>query len=514
MASTSPHIIEGRDFINGQCKPGYEPYTYPHPLTGLPPQPQSLNCPGTPTVAPTIILQPLGRTIAPGQSMTLSVSATGSSPLQYQWKKNGINIAGAALSSYTISSTTTSDAGNYTCTVSNTAGSATSNVATITIAQDLVAPLVTITTPTNTIYTASAVPIKINLNEAGVCQYSLSAGASNISLVANPQNTEFTGTTVALANANYVLNAYCSDLAGNKNNSVKTNFTVTVSSTGGGGGGGSGSSGSSSNDGSVSPRTYSLSLEQLRQAIRNYYRVGDKVRFQMLDTVLSTLQNHSVQIKSIENEQVTILVQSTPQTATLYSGESRKFEITGDNYYDISVKAHSISANSANISILSIHEPTVAVSSADSTIKESQNAVDIKINGTSPTYAEPIPDVKTPDKSFNWAMVVAVFILIVVAIVISSQKIKLPSSPDSSNQNTNSFLITQITPSQSLTTTSENKPLQNQIDTAASNSITLYLRQQLAAGYSASQLVDTCAEKGWRKEIIEQAIASLTKNSV
>ena len=33
------HIIEGRDYFNGTAKPGYTPYTYPHPLRGETPAP-------------------------------------------------------------------------------------------------------------------------------------------------------------------------------------------------------------------------------------------------------------------------------------------------------------------------------------------------------------------------------------------------------------------------------------------------------------------------------------------
>jgi hypothetical protein len=33
-------LIEGRDFINDTPKPGYTPYTYPHPLTISLPPPQ------------------------------------------------------------------------------------------------------------------------------------------------------------------------------------------------------------------------------------------------------------------------------------------------------------------------------------------------------------------------------------------------------------------------------------------------------------------------------------------
>ena len=32
LASSEPSIEEGRDFFNGTPKPGYTPYTYPHPL--------------------------------------------------------------------------------------------------------------------------------------------------------------------------------------------------------------------------------------------------------------------------------------------------------------------------------------------------------------------------------------------------------------------------------------------------------------------------------------------------
>jgi hypothetical protein len=60
--------------------------------------------------------------------------ATGTSPLTYQWQKNGTAISGAASSSYTTPATTSSDNGaQFTVTVSNSAGSATSNAATLTV---------------------------------------------------------------------------------------------------------------------------------------------------------------------------------------------------------------------------------------------------------------------------------------------------------------------------------------------------------------------------------------------
>ena len=85
-------------------------------------------------VGPSITTQPAGQTVTAGQSATFSVTATGSAPLTYQWKKNRAAIAGANSSSYTTPSTTSSDNGaQFSAVVSNSAGSVTSSVATLTV---------------------------------------------------------------------------------------------------------------------------------------------------------------------------------------------------------------------------------------------------------------------------------------------------------------------------------------------------------------------------------------------
>ena len=48
---------------------------------------------------PAITSQPQNRTVDPGVSATFSVSASGSAPLSYQWRRNGANISGATGSS-------------------------------------------------------------------------------------------------------------------------------------------------------------------------------------------------------------------------------------------------------------------------------------------------------------------------------------------------------------------------------------------------------------------------------
>lgn len=85
--------------------------------------------------APFISVQPTSLTVLAGRTVSFSISATGIPPPTYQWQKNGINILGVAIATYTIASPLDSDAGNYTCLVTNNAGSVTSAAAILTVLQ-------------------------------------------------------------------------------------------------------------------------------------------------------------------------------------------------------------------------------------------------------------------------------------------------------------------------------------------------------------------------------------------
>src|SRR6266850_203109 len=98
----------------------------------------------TTAVAPSITAQPVSQTVTAGQTASFSVTATGTAPLAYQWKKNSVAISGATSSSYTTPATAISDNGaQFTVAVSNTAGSATSSAATLTVSTAAVAPSIT-----------------------------------------------------------------------------------------------------------------------------------------------------------------------------------------------------------------------------------------------------------------------------------------------------------------------------------------------------------------------------------
>jgi uncharacterized protein (TIGR02145 family) len=85
-------------------------------------------------LAPCITTQPQSQTVVAGQSVTFSVTATGTAPLLYQWYKDSTAISGATSSSCTLSNIQTTGAGKYTVTVSNIAlPNATSNGAVLTV---------------------------------------------------------------------------------------------------------------------------------------------------------------------------------------------------------------------------------------------------------------------------------------------------------------------------------------------------------------------------------------------
>lgn len=85
-------------------------------------------------VPPSITTQPVSQTVTAGQTASFSITATGTSPLTYQWGKNGAAISGATSASYTTPLTVTTDNGaQFTVVVSNSAGSVTSSAATLTV---------------------------------------------------------------------------------------------------------------------------------------------------------------------------------------------------------------------------------------------------------------------------------------------------------------------------------------------------------------------------------------------
>jgi len=86
-----------------------------------------------PVIAIEISLHPVSQTAYIQENLTLNVSATGSGTLSYQWRKNGVLLAGKNQSYLNFESLSLNDSAQYDAIISNEAGSVTSKAATLTV---------------------------------------------------------------------------------------------------------------------------------------------------------------------------------------------------------------------------------------------------------------------------------------------------------------------------------------------------------------------------------------------
>lgn len=191
-------------------------------------------------VAPTITSQPTSMTVTAGGNAVFTVTAAGSTPLGYQWSRNGVALLGANASQL-AHATTADDAGSpasFTVVITNGAGSVTSAPATLTVNSDGGAG----TGGTG----GSGVPPTGNLiwtlcaYEGSVCvlpalgDYAVIYGVSSTSTTQSLQRNFTNVTSIACTN----------DVFGDPARGfVKRCYYGTVDTTGGGPGSGEGSSG-------------------------------------------------------------------------------------------------------------------------------------------------------------------------------------------------------------------------------------------------------------------------------
>lgn len=88
---------------------------------------------GTNGIAPAISSAPASRWADRGGNLAFRVTATGTTPLKYQWRLNNLAIPNATNGTLTLTSLQTSNAGNYTVIITNGFGGITSSVAVLTV---------------------------------------------------------------------------------------------------------------------------------------------------------------------------------------------------------------------------------------------------------------------------------------------------------------------------------------------------------------------------------------------
>lgn len=94
---------------------------------------------GVTALPPQITAEPISQTLYAGRTATFGVTVIGSAPLSYQWLKNGAplgdggNISGTVTATLTISNVSVNDQASYDCVINNSAGTATSTAASLSV---------------------------------------------------------------------------------------------------------------------------------------------------------------------------------------------------------------------------------------------------------------------------------------------------------------------------------------------------------------------------------------------
>jgi O-glycosyl hydrolase len=171
-------------------------------------------------VAPSITTQPLSQTVTAGQTATFSVVAGGTAPLSYQWQKNGTNISGATSASYTTPATTTANNGStFQVVVTNSAGTATSNAATLTVNAAAVMPAITTQPLSETVTAGQAATFSVVASGTAPLNYQWQENGTNIG---GATSASYTTPATATTNSGSTFQVVVSNSAGSVTSNAAT----------------------------------------------------------------------------------------------------------------------------------------------------------------------------------------------------------------------------------------------------------------------------------------------------
>src|SRR5665213_1991960 len=156
----------------------------------------------TPGFAPAMTMQPANLTVISGSNAIFSAMVTGTTNLVYQWRNNGVNLAGGAGISgatsnvLTLAAVTSGSAGNYTLFVTNFFGVVTSSVASLTV---LSPPAITSSSLPNRIIQCGSNSVAFAVTVSGTPPLTYQWSLDGLP-AASATNTSFSLTNLSLPN--------------------------------------------------------------------------------------------------------------------------------------------------------------------------------------------------------------------------------------------------------------------------------------------------------------------------
>jgi len=162
--------------------------------------------------------------------------------------------------------------------------------------------------------------------------------------------------------------------------------------------------------------TYYLTEEQFRQGYTKLLGVLERVRF----TVNGT--SHYIGVVELTASNVTINITSIIQQAVLGIGETGKFDVDNDSWYDVSVRLEGISGGKANITVISVHEEIVEeLPEAPEKVPREEVTFPEPEAPASPEEAPNVSEEVLPEEGvsadFKWVLPVTIVVVMVAVVV-------------------------------------------------------------------------------------------------
>lgn len=261
------------------------------------------------------------------------------------WTDNFL-VNGSEVKHFTFN-LTASTPGNYNLTITTRNATAVYNSNITVTVNDTNAPVITLLSPNDgASSTASAYNFTFNLTDEGTisnCSLIVDGIVINTMTALNSTGGENGMYNDSFSTATHYWQVNCTDTYGNTANSSTRSFTVTAEAV-------ATVSEETSGGSSNSRPTYTATPTKLAEGYTlSTLRKDYKVR-------LNLQEMHTFNVDSITTNAVTFTISSTPQTATLNVGETGKYDLNDNGYYDLSVYVQEINSGKVTMTFKSINE--------------------------------------------------------------------------------------------------------------------------------------------------------------
>jgi len=234
-------------------------------------------------------------------------------------------------------------------------------------------------------------------------------------------------TTASYSAGTYAIKCNISESQNYSSASTSSTLTITTPSAS------SSDSGSSSSGGGgataillTNPEgtTYVITEVQLTSGFVRSLKEKDKIKF----TINS--EQHLINLTSLSSTSANIRVTSEPQEATLYIEDTKKFELTGDSYYDVQIKLDNISDNKASFTINKTNETLETSEETNTNQTNTTFTSSSQLTGGVTANAIEFLDKIKSNLTKNNLTKITITIVILIAIILLIREIKLRKSQE------------------------------------------------------------------------------------